>query len=126
MKVYHNANCSKSCGVIALLEQLGEKVEVAEYLENPLTKTELIELLDSLNIRAIELIRTSEKFFHEKYSSAELSENDCLNILVSYPQLMQRPIVVNKNRAVIARPVEKVLELLNRHEKNATSVTNRD
>ena len=111
MKVYHNAQCSKSCGVITLLEQLEEQVEVVEYLVNPLTKTELIEILDLLNIRAIELIRTSEKLFQEKYSNAELSENDCLNILVSYPELMQRPIVLNKSHAVIARPVEKVLEL---------------
>ena len=111
MKVYHNAHCSKSCGVITLLKQLEEQVEVVEYLVNPLSKTELIELVGLLNIRAIDLIRTSEFFFQEKYSNAELSENDCLNILVSYPELMQRPIVLNKNQAIIARPVEKVLEL---------------
>ena len=112
MKIYHNNRCSKSraCHVL-LTEQVGE-FETINYLETPPTKAEIKELLVQLDITADQLLRKSEPIFKEQYAGKKMTENQCINAMVKYPKLIQRPIVVKGNKAVIGRPLEKVIALL--------------
>ncbi len=112
MKIYHNPRCSKSRDSYNLLKEHGVDFEVVEYLKTPLTKRELKALLKKLNIPAKELLRKGEKDFKENFIGKELSEEQWIEAMVSYPKLIERPIVVKGNKAVIGRPIENVTRLL--------------
>jgi arsenate reductase len=111
MKIYHNSRCSKSRDSYNLLVEKGVEFETVEYLKNPLTKKELHELLKKLNIPASELIRKGEPDYKEHFKGKELSETQWIEAMVKYPKLIERPIVVKGNNAVIGRPIENVIEL---------------
>ena len=112
MKIYHNNRCSKSRGCYNLLEEKGVEFETVEYLKNPLNKKELTDLLKKLGIPASELIRKGEPDFKEHFRGKELTEVQWIAAMVKYPKLIERPIVVKGNKAVIGRPIEKVIDLL--------------
>ncbi|WP_420793190.1 arsenate reductase (glutaredoxin) [Polaribacter ponticola] len=112
MKIYHNKMCSKSRCSYDLLKDKGVEFETIEYLKKPLTKAELTELLSKLNIPAEDLIRTSESDYIQNFKGKNLSELEWINAMIKYPKLIERPIVVKGNKAVIGRPIEKVIELL--------------
>lgn len=112
MKIYHNNRCSKSRDSFNLLQEKGFDFETIEYLKNPLTKKELKELLKKLNIPASELIRKGEPDFKENFKGKDLTEAQWIDAMVQYPKLIERPIVEKGNKAVIGRPIEKVIELL--------------
>lgn len=112
MKIYHNSRCSKSRDSYKLLQEKGIDFETIEYLKNPLTKKELTDLLSKLNIPASELIRKGEPDYKENFKGKELSEAQWIDAMVQYPKLIERPIIVKGNKAVIGRPIEKVIELL--------------
>lgn len=97
--IYHNPNCTKSRETLKLLE--GHNPTVVEYLTNPLTREELVEILVKLNMEAKDIAR----------NGCDNNEK-CLDLMVKYPSLIQRPIVVKGDRAIIGRPPENVLELL--------------
>ncbi len=111
-RIYHNATCSKSRGACALLAEAGVEAEIVDYLETPPSRAELVGLLGKLGMRASELLRRGEPVFLERYSERELSEDEALEALLAHPILMERPIVVRGDRAIIARPPERVRELL--------------
>ncbi|MBL0311744.1 MAG: arsenate reductase (glutaredoxin) [Holophagaceae bacterium] len=111
VRVYHNARCSKSRSACALLGAKGVTAEVVDYLQTPPTREELQELLRMLGMKAGELLRRNEPVFQEKYSDHELSDEEALEAMLAHPILMERPIVVRGGKAVVARPVERVLEL---------------
>lgn len=111
MKIYHNPRCSKSRQTLALLKENGVEPEVLLYLENIPTVSELKELLSKLGIKPIQLIRKGEKDWKENYNGKELSDAQIIDAMVAYPKLIERPIVVKGNKAVIGRPPENVLEL---------------
>jgi arsenate reductase len=112
MKIYHNPRCSKSRQTLQLIEDKDEKVEIIEYLKTPLTKEELKDILKKLGKKAEDIIRKGEPIFQEKFQGKEFSEEEWLNILTDNPILIERPIVVRGDKAIIGRPPEKVLELL--------------
>lgn len=112
MKIYHNSRCSKSRDSFNLLTEKGIKFETIEYLKNPLTKEDLTSLLAKLNIPAKDLIRKGEKDFKENFKGKELSEEKWVEAMLEYPKLIERPIVVKGNKAVIGRPIEKVIDLI--------------
>ncbi len=112
MKIYHNSRCSKSRDSYNLLVEKGLEFETVEYLKNPLTKKELTALLKKLNIPASALIRKGEADYKENFKGKELSETEWIDAMVNYPKLIERPIIVKGNKAVIGRPIEKVIELL--------------
>lgn len=112
MKIYHNSRCSKSRDSFNLLIEKGIEFETIEYLKTPLTKEELRELLDKLNIPAKDLIRKGEKDFKENFKGKELSEEQWVDAMLEYPKLIERPIVVKGDKAVIGRPIEKVIDLI--------------
>jgi len=112
MKIYHNPRCSKSRDSFNLLKEEGVEFETVEYLKTPLTKGELKDLLAKLNIAAKDLIRKGEAIFKEKFKGKELTESQWIDAMVKYPKLIERPIVVKGDIAVIGRPIDKVIELL--------------
>lgn len=112
LTVYHNPRCSKSRGACQILEERGIKAEVLDYLKTPPSKAELADLLKKLGLPAQALVRKGEAVFKEHYAGKPMTEDDWLDALASHPILIERPIVVKGERAVIARPPEKLLELL--------------
>ncbi len=112
MKIYHNPRCGKSRQTLALLEEKGKSPEVIRYLDTPPTKAELQEILQKLNISAENLVRKNEKLFKENFKGQEFDEEAWLNLLVDNPKLIERPIVINGDKAAIGRPPELVLEIL--------------
>jgi len=113
MKIYHNPRCRKSREALQLIQASKLTFQVIDYLKNPLSHSEIKSLLKMLNISALELVRKEEKIFKELYKGKSLSEDDYINILCSHPILMQRPIVVKDNYAVLGRPPINILDLLN-------------
>lgn len=112
MKIYHNSRCSKSRCTLDIISEKGVDVTIIEYLKNPLTKSEIKELLVKLKMSASDLIRKGEADFKDNYKGDKLSEDQWLDAMVKFPKLIERPIVVKGDKAVIGRPPENVLELL--------------
>lgn len=112
MKIYHNANCSKSCGALNLLLQNGIKPQVVEYLQNVPTKEELRGILAMLNMKPTDIVRKNEPVFQANYMGRNFNDEQWLDILLQHPELIERPIIVHKGKAIIARPIERVLDLL--------------
>ncbi len=112
LRIYHNARCSKSRSACALVAEAGIEAEVVNYLETPPSRAELVGLLGKLGMKPSELLRRGEAVFQEHYAGRELSEDEALEALLAHPILMERPIVVHGDRAVVARPPERVRELL--------------
>ncbi|MFA5575432.1 MAG: arsenate reductase (glutaredoxin) [Brumimicrobium sp.] len=112
MKIYHNPRCSKSRCSLDILNKENVEFEVIKYLENSPDADEIRDLLEKLNIKAEELIRKGEKEFKDNYQGKSLSEEEWIQAMVKFPKLIERPIFVNGDKAVIGRPPEKVLEIL--------------
>ena len=112
IKIWHNPRCSKSRDSFKLLEEKGIDAEVVKYLENVPTKEEIQAVLKMLAIDARALMRTKEDVYKELNLKEEHSEEALIEAMVANPKLIERPIVIKGNRAVIGRPIEKVIELL--------------
>jgi arsenate reductase (glutaredoxin) len=112
LTIYHNTRCSKSRDVCSLLQKKKIKTEIIEYLKTPPTQKEIKKLLKMLGMKASELVRTNEPLYKEKYEGKKITEAQWIKILSENPILIERPIIVKGNKAVIGRPAEKVFELL--------------
>lgn len=113
VKIYHNPRCSKSRQTLALLEEKAIKPEIIKYLETPPSSDELKGLLKALGMSARELMRTGEDEYKALgLAEPSLTEAQLIDALASHPRLIQRPIVVNGNKAAIGRPPEAVLDIL--------------
>lgn len=110
--IYHNPRCSKSRGALALLGEAGVSAEVIAYLDTPPSREQLVALLAKLNMQPSELVRRGEALFKSDYAGRDLSEAAWLDALLAHPVLIERPIVVVGDRAVVARPPERLLALL--------------
>jgi arsenate reductase (glutaredoxin) len=110
--IYHNGRCSKSRGALEILQEKNIPHTVRWYLTDPLTEEELTALLKKLHIPASELVRKNEALYKEQFKNKDLSEKEWIAALAANPILIERPIVEKGNKAVVARPPEKVLELL--------------
>ncbi|RFC53600.1 arsenate reductase (glutaredoxin) [Brumimicrobium aurantiacum] len=112
MKIYHNPRCSKSRNALQILEEKGADVEVVKYLDDTPSKTELKALLGKLGMKAEEIVRKGEKDYKENFKGKSLSDDEWIDAFIQYPKLIERPIFVNGDKAVVGRPPENVLELL--------------
>ena len=112
IKIYHNPRCSKSRQGLAILEDSKKEFEVIKYLDHTLYEEELNELIKFLNISPIDLVRKNEKIWKENYKGKELSDKEIIIAMVENPKLIERPIVINNNKAVIGRPPEKIAAIL--------------
>lgn len=112
--IYHNPRCRKSREALALLEERGIEHLVRLYLndEESMSAAEFQDVLDALDMDAIDLVRKNESVWKEEYKTLELDEDEVILAMIEHPKLMERPIVVNGDRAVVARPAEKIEEVL--------------
>ena len=111
MKIYHNPRCSKSRVTLQLLKDKGIEPQVIEYLTVPISEHELSELISLLGIIPEELIRKGEPAYKEKFKGKTLTDQKWIDAMIEHPKLMERPIVVNGNKAVIGRPPENIEKL---------------
>ena len=112
MKIYHNPRCSKSRQGLAILQETNQNPEIINYIKNPISFEELSDLLGKLNIPAIDLVRKNEAIWKEEFKNKELSESEVIQAMVTYPKLIERPIVVHGEKAVIGRPPENIKSLI--------------
>jgi arsenate reductase len=112
VRIYHNNRCSKSRAACHLLAEKGVAAEIVDYLKTPPSADELRELLAKLGMSAEQLVRRGEAVFKTHYAGRSLSEDEWLAALVAHPILIERPIVVRGERAVLGRPPERVLDLV--------------
>lgn len=111
--IYHNPRCSKSRETLQLLQAQGVEPEVVEYLKEPPTKSRLKQLLKLLNLEPRQLMRQQEPEYQALgLDDPTLTREQLVEAMVAYPRLIERPIVVNGDRAAIGRPPEQVLEIL--------------
>ncbi len=111
--IYHNPNCSKSRATLALLEENGIKPEIIYYLETPPGIDELKGILKKLGMQLADILRRSEEGFDTLGLDDEtLSEEIAFDLLQKHPHLLQRPVVVKGDKAIIGRPPENVLSLI--------------
>jgi arsenate reductase (glutaredoxin) len=109
--IYHKTTCSKSRSALQILEEKGIPFEVRFYMHQKLNLKELRALLKKLKLKPTGLLRRSEPLF-EELNNDELKEQDWLRLMVKHPELIERPVVENDDKAIIARPPERVLEIL--------------
>ena len=112
MKLIHNQYCSKSQSAFVYLQRIMIEFQVRDYIKNPFNETEIKELLSKLNIPASELIRKSESIYQKKFAGKLITEEEWVTAMVKYPILIERPIFINGDKAVIARQVERINEIL--------------
>ncbi|MBW8049938.1 MAG: arsenate reductase (glutaredoxin) [Cytophagales bacterium] len=112
MIIYHNPRCRKSRETLQLIKDKGVTVEIVEYLNTSPSELQLKDILSKLGMKAIEIVRKGEPVFKENFKGKDFSEDQWIRILAENPILIERPIVVKENEAVIGRPPENVLKLL--------------
>lgn len=112
MKIYHNPRCSKSRQTLNIIKESGQPVDVIEYLKAPPTEEELEEVLAKLNLPIEYLIRTGEEIYKTEFKGKQLSDAEWIKALVENPGMLERPIVVKDDQAIIGRPPENVNKLL--------------
>ncbi len=110
--IYHNTRCTKSREACSILEEKGVVFDTIEYLKTPLNQTQIKALLKKLNLKAEEIVRKSEPLFKEKFASKKLTEAQWIKTLSENPILIERPILVKGDKAIIGRPVERVVDIL--------------
>lgn len=110
--MFHKPNCSTSRTVLEFLHKKKIKPEIIKYIETPPTEKELEKLLAKLNIKPFELIRQKEKYFQEKLKGLKLNDHEWIKIMVENPVLIERPILIKGNKAIIGRPIERVIDFI--------------
>jgi arsenate reductase len=112
--MYHNPKCSKCRATLTLLQEKGIEPELLVYLENAPSAAELAEVLKKLGLGPKDIIRFNEEVAKELGLSPndERADSEWLKIISDHPQLLERPIVINGDRAAIGRPPERVLDIL--------------
>lgn len=110
--IYHNPRCRKSREALEILSQSQKKFDIVEYLKNPLSEIEIESIISLLKIKAEDLVRKNEAEWKDNFKGKSMSHNEIIKAMVEYPKLMERPVVVSGENAVIARPPERILEVL--------------
>ncbi|MFD1613631.1 arsenate reductase (glutaredoxin) [Gelatiniphilus marinus] len=112
IKIYHNSRCSKSrCG-LEILENSGKEFEIVKYLDATLSAKALKEIIALLKIKPIDLVRKNEAIWKANYKGKTLTDAEIIQAMAENPKLIERPIVVNGNKAVIGRPPELILDII--------------
>jgi arsenate reductase len=110
--IYHNPRCTKSREGLCEIENLNQPFKIRKYLVEPFTKVELEEVIKKLNIHPIELVRTKESIWIENYKGKELSNSQIIQAMLENPKLIERPIIVKGNNAVIGRSIEHIYKII--------------
>lgn len=112
LQVLHNPRCGKSRNCLAFLTDADQSFEVINYLQNPLSVAEIQDLLQKLGIKPLALVRQKETVWIENYKNKALTDNEIIKALSEHPILIERPIVIKNNKAMIGRDLEKLQEFI--------------
>lgn len=112
IKIYHNTRCKKSRESLEILKESGQKFKIVEYLKTTLSVNELKSIIDLLDITPIELIRKNEAIWKDHYKGKILGDDEIIYLMIEHPKLIERPIVINKQKAIIGRPPENIKQVL--------------
>lgn len=113
IQILHNPRCSKSRQTLALLEEKGIEPDIIKYLDTPPTEAELKAILTKLDLSARDLLRKGEDEYKAlNLKDPALSEDELIAAMVAHPKLIERPIVINQDKAKVGRPPESVLDIL--------------
>lgn len=112
IQIYHNSRCGKSRECLAFLEDSGQEYQVVKYLDQVPSFEELQSIVKKLNIKPIELVRKKEKIWIANFKDKILTDDEIILAMTSSPILIERPIVINGKKAVIARPLDKIKEII--------------
>jgi len=113
IRIYHNPRCNKSRETLLLLENQQQDIEIVEYLKTPPTAEELSDILQQLDMQPRQLLRTKETLYKElQLDNKDLSDQELIRAMCDNPKLIERPIVIKNNQAIIGRPPEAVLNIL--------------
>jgi len=110
--IWHNPKCSKSREGLAILQESKSDFEIIKYLDSPITAVQIQELLKQLGISARTLMRTKEEIYKELNLAHESDESKLIVAMVQHPRLIERPIIIRGNRAIIGRPSSLIVEFL--------------
>ncbi len=110
--IYHNPRCRKSRETLEILEQKNEDITIIKYLETPPNKEELSEIINLLGILPIDLVRRNETIWKENFKGKDMTDDEIIKALADHPKLIERPIVIKNNKAIIGRPPQKVIDIL--------------
>ncbi len=110
--VFHNPSCSKSRGALDILRERGVDAQVVEYLKAPPSRADIERILGAIDEPPAALVRTDDPKFKALGVAKPTDRAAVVDLLVAHPEVMQRPVVFVGDKAVIARPSEKVLDLL--------------
>ena len=112
IKIYHNNRCRKSREGLQVLTESGKEFSIINYLENPPSYSELKNIIKMLGIKPIQLVRKNEVIWKDQYKNRDLTDDDIINAMVENPKLIERPIVINNDKAVIGRPSENIEKII--------------
>lgn len=112
LKIYHNPRCRKSREALQYLEETKQSFDIINYIDKRLSKAEIEQLLNELSYQPEELIRKNEAIWKEQFKGKDLSVDELVSSLSENPKLIERPIISNGKSAVIARPLEKLIDFL--------------
>lgn len=112
LTIYHNSRCSKSREGVCFLENTKAPFEIINYLESVPTFTELESIIKKLKIKPIELVRIKEKDWIQNFKGKNLTDEEIIKAMIQFPKLIERPIVINGDKAIIARPTELINKVL--------------
>tara|TARA_A100001011_G_scaffold52519_1_gene50767 strand:+ start:2169 stop:2513 length:345 start_codon:yes stop_codon:yes gene_type:complete len=110
--IYHNPRCRKSREALKYLQDKGYDFEVRDYIKNLLSLEEIVKLIESLNIKPLKLVRKNEAIWKENFKNKDLDDNQIIKALSKYPKLIERPIVTKGKNSIVARPIDKLLNIL--------------
>ncbi|MCZ2141725.1 MAG: arsenate reductase (glutaredoxin) [Bacteroidia bacterium] len=109
--IFHNPRCSKSREALCLLNEHTEDVEIIEYLKDTPSAAELKKIVKLIGIKPIQLVRKNEKIFFP-YKDKNLTDDEVIKLMVDNPILIERPIVIKNNKAMIGRPPQVIVDIL--------------
>ena len=112
IQIYHNPRCGKSRNCLAFVTEKKAEVAIVKYLETPPTENEIKEVLQKLNFTPIQLVRTKESIWIENYKNKTLTDDAIIQAMVKHPILIERPIVIKGDKAIIGRIPEEVAQFI--------------
>lgn len=112
LQIFHNNRCGKSRKCLSMLETSGKEFEIISYLTTPPTAEELQEVLEKLNLNPIDLVRQKEKTWIDNFKGKDFTDEELIKIMITNPILIERPILISEEKAIIARDEEKIINFL--------------
>ena len=112
LQIFHNNRCGKSRNCLSMLESSGKEFEIISYLTTPPTAAELQGVIEKLDIKPIDLVRQKEKTWIDNFKGKNFTDEELIKIMITNPILIERPILISEEKAIIARDEGKIINFL--------------